>query len=178
MEIIKSLFNVPIVFKLHTLHPLLVHFPIGLLFTAFLFYIYARIKSSKTAEFVALLNLMTGTLLSFAAAYSGVIADERLNLTREVNQLMEIHEKLGWIVAGFFTILSIWGFFSYRHAGGKVIPLFLLFYLFGAVALGFQGYLGGLMVYEGGAGVKERSPVVQPEGQKGAAASDSHKKNP
>lgn len=173
MEFINSLFQIPFVFKLHTIHPFMVHFPIALLWIAFLFYIFARIKSSKTVELVALVNLITGTLFSFLASYSGVIADERLNFTPQVHELMEIHEKLGWVVAGYFTVLSLWGFFSYRRPAGKVIPLFLILYLLGIASLGLQGYLGGYMVFEGGAGVAERAPVVQPEALKGAANSSS-----
>ena len=173
MEIINSLWNVPIVFKLHTLHPLLVHFPIALLITAFFFYIFARIKSSKTAELVAVANLITGTILSFAASYSGVIADERLNFTPQVHELMEIHEKLGWVIGGFFSILSIWGFFAYRRPGSKVIPLFLILYLLGVASLGLQGYLGGYMVYEGGAGVAEKTPAAHATGEPGAQVGES-----
>jgi uncharacterized membrane protein len=148
MEVLKNLWNIPLVFKLHTLHPLLVHFPIALLFTALAFYIYARLKSSKTGELIAVANLITGTLLSFAASYAGVLADERLNFTPQVNELMEIHEKLGWVISGYFSLLSIWGFFSYRRPGSKVIPIFLILYVIGAASLGLQGYLGGYMVYD------------------------------
>src|SRR5262245_13745316 len=115
MEFVKSLWNIPLVFKLHTLHPFLVHFPIALLITALFFYIFARIKSSKTAELIAVANLITGSLLSFAASYAGQLADERLNFTPQVHELMEIHEKVGWAIGIYFSLLSIWGFFSYRR---------------------------------------------------------------
>jgi uncharacterized membrane protein len=146
MEFINSLFQIPVVFKLHTIHPFLVHFPIGLLLTAFLFFIFARITSSKTAELIAVANLITGALLSFAAAYSGVIADERLNFTPQVHQLMEIHEKLGWVVAGYFTVLSIWAFFAYKRPGSKnsIIPHFILDWSCFARIASVSGWLHGI----------------------------------
>jgi uncharacterized membrane protein len=112
-----------------------------------------RIKSSKTAELIAVGNLITGTLLSFAAAFAGKLAADGLVVAPKLHELLEIHENVGWVLGGYFTVLSLWGFFSYRRPGSKVIPFFLLLYILGLGILGLQAYVGGYMVYEGGVGV-------------------------
>ena len=67
MEYLETLTKIPLGFEIHKLHPLLVHFPIGLLFISLVFYFFAAAKKSKGAELAALSNLITGTLLSYAA---------------------------------------------------------------------------------------------------------------
>ena len=175
MEFLKSLLDIPLVFRLHTLHPALVHYPIALWVMAFFFYVYARIKSSKTAELIAVGNLITGTLLSFATAFAGKLAADRLVVAPKLHELLEIHENVGWVLCGWFTILSLWGFFSYRRAASKVIPFFLLLYILGLGTLGLQAYVGGYMVYEGGVGVSQKQTTIQPLTPQGARSVQSDK---
>ena len=175
MEFLKSLLDIPLVFRLHTLHPALVHYPIALWVVGFFFYLYARMKSSKPAELIAVANLITGTLLSFAAAFAGKLAADRLVFAPKIHELMEIHEKVGWSACGFFTLLSLWGFFTYKRAASKVIPLFLLLYVIGLGVLGLQSYIGGYMVYEGGVGVSQKQATVQPLTPQGARSVQSEK---
>ncbi len=155
MEYLETLSKLPLHFEIHKLHPLLVHFPIGLLFISLVFYLFAAAKKSKGAELAALSNLITGTLLSYGALYSGILAEHAVQHSGPVHEFVELHEKLGWGVAGIFTILSLWGFIAYKRPGGKVIPLFLVLFLIGGIVLGLQGYLGGYLVYDAAVGVKK-----------------------
>jgi uncharacterized membrane protein len=155
MEYLETLTKIPLGFEIHKLHPLIVHFPIGLLFTSLVFYFFAAAKKSKGAELVALSNLIAGTLISYGAVYSGLLAEDAVEHSGPIHDFVELHEILGWGVAGIFTILSLWGLIAYKRSGGKVIPLFLILLLIGGIVLGIQGYLGGFLVYDGALGVKK-----------------------
>jgi uncharacterized membrane protein len=154
MEYIETLFKIPLDFQIYKLHPALIHYPIGLLMISIVFYIFAAAKKSKGAELVALSNLIAGSLMSWAAVYSGVLAEHAVE-SKAVHDFVELHEKLGYGVAGFFTLLSLWGLIAYKRPTGKVIPLFLIFILIAGGALAVQAYLGGFLVYDAGLGVKK-----------------------
>ncbi|HSE40176.1 MAG TPA: DUF2231 domain-containing protein [Acidobacteriota bacterium] len=155
MEYLETLTKLPLSFEIQKLHPALVHFPIALLFMSLVFYIFAASKKSKGAELVALSNMIAGTLISYAAVYTGLLAEHAVKQTPAVHEFVELHEKLGWGVAGFFTLMSLWGLISYRRPGGRIIPLFLILILIGGIALGIQSYLGGYLVYDAALGVKK-----------------------
>jgi uncharacterized membrane protein len=155
MEYLETLTKLPLNFQIHKLHPLTVHFPIGLLFISLLFYLFAAAKKSKGAELAALSNLIAGTLLSFAAVYSGILAEGAVEHSGPVHDFVDLHEILGWGVAGTFTILSLWGLIAYKRPTGKIIPLFLILFIIGAIVLALQGYLGGYLVYDAAVGVKK-----------------------
>ena len=143
-----SFFGIPVLFDIAHLHFAAVHFPIGLLLTSVILYLWARLKSSKTAELIAVGLLIAGTLFSYAAVASGVLAEEGVVSHGTYDLAFEIHEKLGYGVAGFYTLLSLWGFAAYRRPGSKVIPLFLILLLLGAAGVGLQGYVGGILGHE------------------------------
>jgi uncharacterized membrane protein len=147
--------KLPLNFEIQKLHPATVHFPIALLFMSLLFYFFAAAKKSKGAELVALSNMIAGTLISYLAVYTGILAEHAVKQTPAVHEFVELHEKLGWGVAGFFTLMSLWGLIAYRRPGGKVIPLFLIIILVGGIVLGLQSYIGGFLVYDAALGVKK-----------------------
>jgi uncharacterized membrane protein len=154
MEYIQTLTKIPLDFQIYKLHPALIHYPIGLLMISIVFYIFAAAKKSKGAELVAVSNLIAGSLMSWAAVYSGLLA-ERAVESKSVHDFVELHEALGYGVAGFFTLLSLWGLIAYKRPTGKVIPLFLILILIAGGALAVQAYLGGFLVYDAGLGVKK-----------------------
>lgn len=140
--------GIPLSFDIAHLHFAAIHFPIGLLLTSVVFYVWASWKDSKTAQLIGLGTLLAGTLFSYLAVGSGVLAEEAVESHGTFHTAFEVHEYLGYGVAGLFTLLSLWGFLSYRRPGGKVIPLFLIFLLLGAGGVGLQGYVGGILGHE------------------------------
>lgn len=174
MEFSSTFFNIPLVFKQHHLHPMLVHFPIGLYFLATIFFLFARVKKNKNAELLGVANLIAATLFCYGALYSGLIAEKTAGHSDQIHHLLELHEKLGYGLAGLFTLLSLWAFVSLRRPGSQVIPAFIMLLLLGAGTLGFQGYLGAYMVYEGGVGTPMMRGTAPATPAQPAEKDDSH----
>lgn len=154
MEYIQTLTKLPLDFQIYKLHPALIHYPIGLLMISILFYLFAAAKKSKGAELVAVSNMIAGSLMSWAAVYSGVLAEHAIE-TKVAHDFVELHEALGYGVAGFFTLLSLWGLIAYKRPTGRVIPLFLILILIAGAVLALQAYVGGYLVYDAGLAVKK-----------------------
>jgi uncharacterized membrane protein len=155
MDVVNALLDAAKNFRIEHVHPILIHYPLALLVTSLIFYLIARIKNSKPVELIGLANLITGTLISYAAVYSGLLAEEAVKHSGIVHEIVELHEKLGYGVAGVYTVLSLWGWLSYRRPASKVIPLFLIVLMLATALLAAQGYVGGYLVYEAGLGVKK-----------------------
>lgn len=78
------------------LHPMLVHFPIALLFTSVLFDIVATWFKRETFREGALWLLMIGLTGGIAASVAGGWAEEAAEQAGIAESLIEIHETLAF----------------------------------------------------------------------------------
>lgn len=135
------------------LHPLIVHFPIALLFVAGGFYIYSLIKPSESTFSIGSLLHLIGGLSFIAAILSGQQAESAVTHTHEIHEMIEQHELLSYISIWVFGLMYIWQMlrnkkFLQLEKGGFV----LLFTIMLGI-MGYSAHLGGKMVYEKGVGV-------------------------
>jgi uncharacterized membrane protein len=98
---LKSMLNI---------HPLFVHFPIALWFTALLFEILANWRSNNEFHRTAVRLLNLGTICAFAAAFSGWLAQSSVEPSLTIQRVFEIHETLMLIATSLATALSIYCF--------------------------------------------------------------------
>jgi uncharacterized membrane protein len=161
------------------MHPLIVHFPIALLFVAPLFVIIgAFLASEKGRGFLltALILMTLGTAGTFVARASGEAATKVVAQTPQIKSVLENHEELAETSSILFTLLTV--IFAAIVLGPRLLkwkenrtvttalPLaFLLFYGAGAVLLMNTAHNGGRLVHE--LGVK--SPMT-PQAQAASAA--------
>jgi uncharacterized membrane protein len=91
------------------MHPLLVHFPIALLFITPLFLLLAQLlgRRNRVWTLTALLLLILGTAGIFAAAASGEAAGKLVERSREINAVLERHEHLAEAARGVFSGLTL-----------------------------------------------------------------------
>ena len=82
-------------------HPLLVHFPIGILILAFLFECLSRIKSYRKLRAAIPPSLLLGSLFAVASAFSGYFLSEEGGYE---DDLLERHKTLGIATAVFSVI--------------------------------------------------------------------------
>ena len=85
-------------------HPLLVHFPIGILILAFLFECLSRIKAYRKVRAAIPPSLLLGSLFAIASAISGYFLSEEGGYE---DDLLERHKNLGIATAVFSGIAYI-----------------------------------------------------------------------
>jgi uncharacterized membrane protein len=150
--------------SLDVLHPMVVHFPIGLLLVVPLFALGGLVVSKRYGDglLLAALGLMfLGTVSAWVSVVSGHAAAELAERTPEISAAIEVHERLGGTVAVVFTILTI------LYAVLLAVPLwikrplrrsvilglhagFLVLYLAGMGVVAATGHQGGMLVHKYG----------------------------
>ncbi len=91
------------------LHPLIIHFPIALLFIAPLCIVLgAAMKPDKGRSYLiaALVLMLVGTLTTFVAAQTGEAAGKLTERTPQINAVLEHHERLAEATQVSFSVLS------------------------------------------------------------------------
>ena len=91
------------------MHPLLVHFPIALLFAVPVFLLLALLLGRRHPawSYAALILLLLGTAGVFMAAASGEAAGKVAERTPEINGVLERHEHLAETARGVFSGLAM-----------------------------------------------------------------------
>ena len=146
----------------HPLHPILVHFPIALLFTSVLFDVIANWRKKDSFREGALWLLMLGLAGGVAATIAGSWAEEAAEKAGIAESLIEIHEILAFITIGIFGVLLIGRLFlKNQFTANTFVPYFLIA-LVGLGTLSATGYFGGDLVYEHGAGIATTKPLAFP----------------
>ncbi len=144
-------------------HPLFVHFPIALIFTATFFSLLSFIVKDKKKIFKEIFfwNMLVGTISAIFTVISGIIAENNLVHNNAIHEIMEVHQLLGAILTIIFILITVWLITkkSKIKTKGQIIITIILI-----IASGFLGYtanLGGEMVYEQGAGIIPMENMIQ-----------------
>jgi uncharacterized membrane protein len=146
------------------LHPAIVHFPIALSLVALLFEVLARHPRARALEPSAAVMMALAALGSVAAVLSGNAAHDEAVVPSAVVPLIERHEEIGeiamWLllaVAAVRLALTWRGWFK-----GIVPWAYLALAAAAAGVVGYNGYLGGKMVFDHGLGtapVQRQAPA-------------------
>jgi uncharacterized membrane protein len=143
------------------IHPMLVHFPIVLLITAFgMDIIMLSIKKDLTGRqclpMIALAALFLGTLAAgFAAIFGDIAFDKAVSLGFPSGPI-ETHETLALItiaVFGFHCLLRLFALWRKYPLRGSLGWISELPGMVGVVLLIFTAYYGGELVYHFGVNV-------------------------
>lgn len=137
-------------------HPLLVHFPIALLFASWALDVASRRwpQLRQTAWIVLLL----GTIAAIPTAITGIIAHFPYEESAFIGDI-ERHEQLALSTTALFIALAAWRW--WRRRNGDEIGstwLYLGLALVGLVLLTLTGANGGYLVYDLGVGVRGVAP--------------------
>lgn len=143
-----------------SLHPVIVHIPLGLLFIVPLLLLaglFSR-QSPKTFYQSALIVALTGTLGIYLAISSGELASEQVKPDPEVVSTLEAHEKLAGKVKLNYSLLTALllvyvllfhkltqNFAPKYHRGA--VALYLLLYMYSLVLLLNTAHQGGKLVH-------------------------------
>lgn len=133
-------------------HPIIVHFPIALLFFAVALEAWNQLRPSDGMRVAALSALIFGTLGAWAAVATG---------NDDVpSNLIQAHQTAAYATLAVFGALSVWRILLRgRAVAGRLATVYLIAAIVGLGLLGYTGYLGGSMVYDQGIGVQMTAPA-------------------
>lgn len=155
----------------HTIHPMLVHFPIALLYLALLVEIIRFVTKSRGDRFFDRASFWILTLSLFAlvaTALAGILAEQYVRFTPTTSALLSAHQRDA-VLTGVFA-LAAWvvrvikkypmrevkgreqGWSLFKTGRGKSSLLSTLLLLGAVIMVSITGSLGGSMVYHYGVG--------------------------
>ena len=139
--------------QLINIHPVFVHFPIALLASAALFYLLGVLFKKDSLLQAGRWALYAGTLSAGLAIWTGLRAERTVEHDAVVHEIIELHEKLAYVVAGLAVSLSAWTLAVKAAIPSKGKVVFIAALILLVVLIGQQADLGGRMVFLHGAGV-------------------------
>jgi uncharacterized membrane protein len=151
------------------LHPAIVHFPIALSLVAVLLELVARHPRGRALEGSAGVLMVLAALGSVAAVLSGNAAHDDVVVPRAAATLIALHRQVGtlamWLLLALAAIRVGLAWKGWFH--GLVPWLFIAAAVAAAGTVGYNGYLGGKMVFDHGLGT---APVQRSVATGGGAA--------
>ena len=147
----------------HPLHPMLVHFPIGLFILSFILDLaslaFPSVPNLVRDSFYAML---VGVITALIAAVPGFVDYSDIRSDHPAKRTATAHMTLNLLVVALYGINL--GVRSSMLADSKIPLLPLILSLVGIVLLSASGYLGGRLVYDEGISVgrhKRRTPTPE-----------------
>ncbi len=137
---------------MESLHPMVVHFPIALLFSAFLIETLALLLRKDSWHRISRWNLLLGTGGAVGAVLTGRHAMGVAKHSFEIYQIMELHERLGYVVLTLVVTLATWRLVTRDRLTHRVRWVAWAALALTCGVMAFSAHLGGRMVYEFGVG--------------------------
>ncbi len=146
----------------HPIHPLIVHFPIALLFTSVFFDLLGIITEKKNFRQTAFWLLILGLIGGIVAAIFGAWSEEAVEVAGVPELAVDRHETFAVVTLIVFGILLIFRWWIRNRWSVRDRVIYLCVAMLGLLLLSTTGFYGGELVYRYGAGVK--SSVSPPAG--------------
>jgi len=159
--------EVPDIWRVELLHPLVVHFPIALLLVGTAAWLAGHFPhdDSRWAFLLpaARLAIALGTVSAWIAIYTGSLADAEVVRSLCDPTVVESHEQLAYLVAWLFSgalLLDLATLLvdKLRHWRRPISALIAITLLTASTTLAYVGHLGATLVYQQAAGVYHPSP--------------------
>jgi uncharacterized membrane protein len=129
-------------------HPMVVHFPIALLITGFVFDVVGVFfRKEKCLSRTGLYLMIIGTLGAVAGYLTGeYYTREMTGIAGEIKEEHEFYSKITMYTMIVASTLRIW-VIALKKSESFWKWIVLLTYFVGTVAVGYTGFLGGKLVY-------------------------------
>lgn len=137
---------------LQNIHPLVIHFPIGLLMGAALFYFAAWILRKEEIAKTGFWVLLLGTLSLAVAVGTGLYAEQGVMVHLSVREkILSPHKNFMIATSILSFVVTVWAIIQRPFPRkGRVIFMILLLVIVGLMTLGAD--YGGRLVYDYNAG--------------------------
>lgn len=147
----------------HPIHPLLIHFPIGLFLLSFLLdlatFVFPSVPNLVRGSFY---TMLLGVIAALVAAVPGFVDYTDIRADHPAKRIATIHLILNLVVVGVYGINLGVRSSTLDELKTPITPLVLS--LIGIALLSASGYLGGRLVYAEGIAVgrhKRRAPTPE-----------------
>ena len=128
------------------LHPLIVHFPVGLLVSGALFEIYGKVANEEAVQAAGRFNVRFGFWCALPVMVVGFLGMLSLEDTRKFEAFLGNH-----ILSVFFTLLFfLLALLISRFGKGKWPAVYFVFLGLGLFSVLAAGYFGGELVHRFG----------------------------
>ena len=141
--------------NLPPIHPVIVHFPVALIISAFALDLLGLIFRSQRIRAAAFPVLALATLAAIVGVATGHLAEYQLKVkSDEIIRLIGIHETLATAALGAIVVALIFrSLAEYRkNIEGILGQIAFIAMLVATILVGAAGYFGGEMVFSKGAG--------------------------
>ena len=161
----------------YQLHPMVDHFSVALLFTAVLIDLFAGGSPNRIwLRYTAVLLMILGALAAGGSFATGDMEADRIwnALGQPARDVLHRHAQLGEYLAITFGVLAIWRLFIQAFgfmAGSRAI--YLIVAILAIATLGYQAHLGGVLVYDYGAGTALMASAPVPSAAASPASASS-----
>jgi uncharacterized membrane protein len=135
------------------IHPLLVHFPIALIFAVIVIDLIGFFRKNEAFLRAGTIITLFAAAGAIAAVVSGLLAEESVWHSEAAEEIIEKHELLAFIYLGLIVLLAIVKLAANRKPLGPIGLAGLVIAVVAAGVVSFGGYLGGELVYSHGTGV-------------------------
>src|SRR5688500_8097093 len=136
----------------HPLHAIFVHYPVGLWVFSLALDVITRFSSPNNALVIgSFYAMLGGTGIALLAAVTGLADWSDIRRDHEARQPATLHMIINLTAIGLYVVNLVLRYASLD--GGRVPLLQIALSVLGVGAISVSGYLGGLVVYDDGAGV-------------------------
>ncbi len=129
------------------LHPMIVHFPMGLLVSGVVFEIYGVLRNDEVVETAGRFNVRFGFWCLFPVLLVGFLGMISLENTEKFRDFLSSHLKFAFTTAGVFILAMLVSRYL-RQPWGRI--LYLLIIATGGICVLTTGYFGGELVHRFG----------------------------
>jgi uncharacterized membrane protein len=134
-------------------HAALNDFPSILLLLSVAFDLAGGATKRESLKAAAFWTLVIGAAGAILALVSGLIAEEAIEHTERMEQIIERHELLAISLTVLFVGLAGWRIWRRGNLGPAERPVYLMVAGVGAIFLLWTAHLGGTIVFEHGGGI-------------------------
>jgi uncharacterized membrane protein len=129
------------------LHPLIVHFPVGLLTSGVVFEIYGVLRNDEVVETAGRFNIRIGFWCLFPVLLVGFLGMISLENTEKFREFLSSHLKFAFITTGIFIVAMLVSRYL-NKPWGRI--LYFLIIVVGGICVLTTGYFGGELVHRFG----------------------------
>jgi uncharacterized membrane protein len=135
-------------------HPVVNHFTIALIIFGIFLDFIGKIFRNDTLHFAGWLNLIFGSVAGVLTVITGLIAEDNINVSPPVHDILEKHETIGFVILGLVIIMVVWRIFISGKFPARGSSFYAILAVSVVILIAINGFYGGEMVFKYGAAVK------------------------